>query len=377
VLHSELPREEDEAVGEEHREVPEVLVRDHHVNDDRERHQEQVVGEVHAQEEARVQPGLDGAVAHAQLRGHRRHHQHRLEGGHGERQAAGAPQDVRPLGHGRRAGDLPEARLAVAPHQLPGVEEDEQQRHHGERREGVRDGVRQERGRWRDRQAIRRHLAGSHHHDEHGRQEHGGPAPAEHDHTPGLAREGGELPHVRARAEAARPPRRAWGRRARGPRRAGRGVGGRLHARRAARPPPCGHVVLEPEPVVSKREDGRAGAQPERAVAKVARREPGDLGPLRAGGPRLADLPQGRKAQRIEQRGEPPLAGPDRQEHDAEQRPGDEQRGRHPACHRAPREGGQGERQARRDDGVGQSRAEPGGRVAGGAQGAENLGSGA
>jgi hypothetical protein len=366
-------RAEGERVDAEHGEVRDVLVGDGHVQGDGDPDEQQEVGEVHAEEEAQVQPRLERAVAHAQLHGHRGGHHDDLQGHDGEREAAGAPEQVHPVGHRRGAGDLAQAGLAVAPHQLARVVGDEQHRHQRRPHPRVADGRRHVGGRGHQRVAEERHQrgAGGDHDPEEG--EHHEPAAAPHDHPPRLARDGGDLPRVRARAEGAGTVPRGGRRLGRARRRRFRGRQPRLGARASA----GGRVVREPEAVVRQGDHAPRDRQPERAVPQPARREPGDAGPLGVRGPPLAHLLERGDPERVEQPGERPVAERPGEQQRAQERRDGEHGHRRPRGHGAPGGRRRGERERRRHDGVRQRDAGPGGEVRAGPQGPEHAGGGA
>ena len=122
-----------EQVGHDDDEMPDVLVVHQHVDDKGEQGEEDVVRQLESKKNAPVQGELEIVVALQHLDEQPCPHHQRLHRDERQAQSHELAECGHPIRDRRGVGNLVQARLSLAPHQLAGKKDDEQrnhQRHH-------------------------------------------------------------------------------------------------------------------------------------------------------------------------------------------------------------------------------------------------------
>ena len=151
VLQPQRAAEAHHDVVDDHHEVAHVLVVHDAVHRDRQCAQQPVAGQVDDEQRLQVHGNVEAREALRQLDGHAAQHQHRLQQRRDKHQRDQLGHERQPGRRRQRIGDLVQPRLALAPHQLAGIERDDDQHEQAEGAaqqsddlEGVRPGARAE-----------------------------------------------------------------------------------------------------------------------------------------------------------------------------------------------------------------------------------------
>jgi len=130
VLEAEAGREDNDRVCDQCHEVAEVFLIHHHVRHKHEQREEEVVDELESEKNSQVQPELEVEIAHHHLTEHSRHRQECHPHDEDEPETQEFPHEEDPVRHRRRVGDLAQPGVSLPPHELAGIEHNEQRDQH-------------------------------------------------------------------------------------------------------------------------------------------------------------------------------------------------------------------------------------------------------
>ena len=116
---------------EHHHQMAEVLVVHDDVHRHRERREQHVVDELDPEQKLQVDIELVAVVAAERLEQHAGAHEHRLQRDEHRDEREESAEHRHPIRHRRDGREVPHADVALAPHELPGEDRDEQRHHRG------------------------------------------------------------------------------------------------------------------------------------------------------------------------------------------------------------------------------------------------------